>query len=90
MQPPTIYRVTPEQVGQRDVSDFLRFAISKQFEGQAYYIVNEQTLDKNTPYSPTKPRKIKAFAVEVEGVTHSLFFDVTDVSIFTGTTWFGR
>lgn len=87
---PIVYRVKPEHVAQRDVNDYLRECISKNFAGKDYSIVNEQTLDKNTYYSRTVPRKIKAFAVNVEGESHSIFFDITEVSVFNGTSWFGN
>lgn len=85
---PQIFHVKPEQVGQQDVGEFLRSAIAKEF-GTDFYIVNEQTLDRITSYSRT-PRKIRTFLVEAKGTTHSLFFDVTEVSIVNSQGWFGK
>lgn len=88
-QQPTVYQVKPEHVGDNDVNDFLHQCIAKEFAGKEYFIVNESLLDRTTPYSPTKFRKIKAYAIETEGQPVSLFFDVTDVITASKTSWFG-
>jgi predicted transcriptional regulator len=85
MNQPVVYRVTPEQVGQEDVNDFLRTALSKQFADKNYSIVNEQSLDR---YINGQKRKIKAYAIEVDSVTHSIYFDVTEVGVLNNTSWF--
>jgi hypothetical protein len=79
--PPTIYMVRPDQVGNEDVTDFLRKSISRQFEGQDFFIANEQQQDRVTHYSVT-PRKIKSFLIQnnTNNTQHALFFDITDVS----------
>ena len=54
---PQIYQVTPEQVGGKDIMDFLRQQLSRQFTN--YDILNEQTLSKITSYSKTHLIKLK-------------------------------
>jgi hypothetical protein len=88
MAEPTIYQVKPEQVGGKDIMDFLRQQISRQFNNN-YEIVNEQTLNKLVSYSKT-PRRIVAFLVEAGGQNHSLFFDTTDCSAATNINWLGH
>jgi hypothetical protein len=88
MAEPTIYQVKPEQVGGKDIMDFLRQQIARQFNN-SYEIVNEQTLNKNTSYSKT-PRRIVAFLVEAGGGQHSIFFDTTDCSAATNINWLGH
>ena len=85
---PQIYQVKPEQVGGRDIMDFLRQQLSHQFNG-SYDILNEQTLSKITPYSKT-PRRIVAFLVEAGGQQHSIFFDTTDCSVASTINWLGH
>jgi len=85
MDQPAVYKVTPEQVGSEDVNDFLRAALSRQFDGKNYSIVNEQSLDR---YFNGKKCRIKAYAVEVDGLTHAIYFDVTDVGVLNNTSWF--
>lgn len=88
-QTPTVYRVKPEHVGNKDVNDFLHQCIAKEFAGKEYFIVNESLLDRTTPEFPTTFRKIKAYAIETGGQPVSLFFDVTDVTTANKTSWFG-
>lgn len=88
MAEPTIYRVTPEQVGGLDVMQFLRQQIARNFNN-SYEIINEQTLNKIVSYSKT-PRRIVAFLVEAGGEQHSIFFDTTDVSAASTINWIGR
>jgi hypothetical protein len=85
---PQIFIVKPEQVGNQDISEFLRQAISKEFDGQEYFIANEQTVDKITSYSKA-PRKIRMFLVQANGKSHSLFFDITEVSLINSKHWAG-
>lgn len=85
---PAIYIIKPEQVGGRDVSDFLRQAIATEFSGKEYMIVNEQTLDKPTSYSKT-PRKIRIFSVQEGLRSHAIFFDITEVSAANQINWLG-
>ena len=88
MSEPTIFQVKPEQVGGKDIMDFLRQQIARQFNNN-YEIVNEQTLNKLVSYSKT-PRRIVAFLVEAGGQSHSLFFDTTDCSAATNINWLGH
>jgi hypothetical protein len=88
MAEPTIYQVKPEQVGGKDIMDFLRQQIARQFNNN-YEIVNEQTLNKLVSYSKT-PRRIVAFLVEAGGQNHSIFFDTTDCSAATNINWLGH
>lgn len=83
---PVVYHVKPEQVGQSDINYFLQQAISKQFDGQNYSIVAEQTLDRLDRNRPGTLRRIKSYAIEVGGITHSLYFDITDVAILNTKT----
>lgn len=84
---PQIYQVTPEQVGGKDIMDFLRQQLSRQFIN--YDILNEQTLSKITSYSKT-PRRIVAFLVEAGGQQHSIFFDTTECSAASTINWLGH
>lgn len=84
---PQIYQVTPEQVGGKDIMDFLRQQLSRQFTN--YDILNEQTLSKITSYSKT-PRRIVAFLVEAGGQQHSIFFDTTECSAASTINWLGH
>lgn len=89
MSQPTFYRVTPEQVGNEDLGDFLRNAIRKQFEGKEYYVSKEVIEERSTPYSKT-PRKLRGFLInENNAVGHAIFFDVTDLPN-SATNWMGR
>jgi hypothetical protein len=88
MAEPTIFQVKPEQVGGKDIMDFLRQQIARQFNNN-YEIVNEQTLNKLVSYSKT-PRRIVAFLVEAGGGQHSIFFDTTDCSAATNINWLGH
>jgi hypothetical protein len=88
MAEPTVYQVTPEQVGGKDIMQFLRQQISNNFNGN-FEIVNEQTLNKIVSYSKT-PRRIVSFLVEAGGKTHSIFFDTTDVSAASTINWIGH
>jgi hypothetical protein len=84
--PTNIYQIKPEHVGQGDVMQFLRTAISREYDGKEYYIVNEQTQDRPTPYS-LKPRKIVSFGVECAGETEAIHFDITEVTASNSFTW---
>ena len=88
MSEPVIYQVKPEQVGGKDIMDFLRQQIARQFNNN-YEIVNEQTLNKTTSYSKI-PRRIVAFLVEAGGGQHSIFFDTTDCSAASNINWLGH
>jgi len=88
MAEPTIYQVKPEQVGGRDIMEFLRQQIARNFNN-SYEIVNEQTLSKTTSYSKT-PRRIVAFLVEAGGQQHSIFFDTTECSTASTVNWIGH
>jgi len=88
MAEPTVYQVKPEQVGGRDIMEFLRQQIAHNFNN-SYEIVNEQTLSKITSYSKT-PRRIVAFLVEAGGQQHSIFFDTTDCSAASNINWIGH
>jgi len=85
---PIIYQVKAEQVGTTDISHFLTSAISKQFNG-SYEIVNESTMDRLVPGFQGK-RKIRSYAVEASGTTHSLHFDITDASLAQAVNWTGH
>lgn len=88
MNQPVFYHVRPEQVGNEDVGDFLRNAITKQFEGKEYYVTKELIEEKVTPYSKT-PRKLRGFLInENNSIGHAIYFDVTDVQ--GSTNWLGR
>ena len=84
---PQIYQVKPEQVGGKDIMDFLRQQLSRQFIN--YDILNEQKLSKITSYSKT-PRRIVAFLVEAGGQQHSIFFDTTECSAASTINWLGH
>jgi hypothetical protein len=85
---PTIYHVTPQQVGQEDLQDFLRRQIQKQFEGKDCYVSKELIEEKVTHYSPT-PRKLRGFLInEGNNNGHAIWFDVTDCQ--SGINWLGR
>jgi len=88
MAEPTIFQVKPEQVGGKDIMDFLRQQIARQFNNN-YEIVNEQTLNKLVSYSKT-PRRIVSFLVEAGGQQHSIFFDTTDCSAASSINWLGH
>lgn len=88
MAEPQIYQVTPEQVGGKDIMQFLREQISRNFNG-AYEIVNEQTMNRIVSYSKT-PRRIVSFLVEAGGQQHSIFFDTTDCSAASNINWLGH
>jgi hypothetical protein len=88
MAEPTIFQVKPEQVGGKDIMDFLRQQIAHQFSNN-YEIVNEQTMNRLVSYSKT-PRRIVSFLVEAGGQSHSLFFDTTDCSAATNINWLGH
>jgi hypothetical protein len=87
-QEPKVYQVTPEQVGGKDIMQFLRQQISNNFNGN-FEIVNEQTMNRVVPYSKT-PRRIVSFLVEAGGQSHSIFFDTTDVSAASTINWIGH
>lgn len=88
MNQPIIYHVKPEQVGSEDVGDFLRKAISKQFEGREYYVSKEVIEERITPYSST-PRKLRGFLInENNSIGHAIYFDVTELQ--NGINWAGR
>jgi hypothetical protein len=88
MSTPVIYQVKAEQVGTSDISFFLTSAIAKQFKGD-YSIVNESTMDRLIPGYKGK-RKIRSYAVEHGGQTHSLHFDITDASLAQSINWSGH
>jgi hypothetical protein len=86
MSNPVIYIVKPEQVGKDDIGDFLRKAISKQFEGKEYYVAKEEITERPTHYSAT-PRKLRGFLInESNSIGHAIWFDVTDIK---SVTWVG-
>ena len=88
MSQPVYYHVKPEQVGREDLTDFLRRAISLQFEGREYYVTKEEMIERPTPYSST-PRKLRGFLInEGNKIGHSIWFDVTECSF--GFNPFGR
>lgn len=87
-QTPNIYQVKPEQVGGKDIMQFLREQIARNFNG-AYEIVNEQTMTRLVHYSKT-PRRIVSFLVEAGGQSHSIFFDTTDCSAAMNVNWLGH
>ena len=86
MEHPTIFIVKPEQIGSSDVGEFLRNAISKQFEGKEYYVAKEEIVERPTHYSKT-PRKLRGYMInEGNTVGHAIWFDVTDIKTVT---WVG-
>lgn len=83
---PVIYRVTQQQLGRDDLTEFLRKAIARQFEGKEYYVAKEEDVTKPTYYSKT-PRKLRGFMInEANTKGHAIWFDVTDVKHIT---WVG-
>ena len=79
MEQPPIYIVTQQQVGSEDIGDFLRKAISKQFEGKEYYVAKEEIVERPTHYSKT-PRKLRGYMInENNTVGHAIWFDITDI-----------
>jgi hypothetical protein len=85
-QTPTIFIVKQEQIGSDDVGDFLRRAISKQFEGKEYYIAKEELVEKPTHYSKT-PRKLRGYMINENNTAgHAIWFDITDIKTVT---WVG-
>lgn len=88
MEEPVIFHVKPEQVGTQDLSEFLRTAINKEFEGKDYYVGQELSLEKKTNYSPLVPRKLRAFCICESGKPNqTIYFDVTEVPQIN---WLGR
>ena len=86
MDTPPIYIVTQQQVGSEDIGDFLRRAISKQFEGKEYYVAKEEIAERPTYYSKT-PRKLRGYMInENNTVGHAIWFDITDIK---NVTWVG-
>ena len=89
MSQPVFFHVKPEQLGKEDLGDFLRKAITKQFEGKEYYVSKELIEEKATPYSKT-PRKLRGFLInEANSIGHAIYFDVTDIAS-SATDWMGR
>ena len=87
MSTPTIYKVTKEQVGREDLSDFLRRAIAKQFADKEYYVAKELIESKPTPYSK-EPRQLRGYLInEGNAVGHLIWFDVTDCA--NNVQWLG-
>lgn len=83
---PTIFIVKQEQIGSDDVGDFLRRAISRQFEGKEYYVAKEEIVEKPTHYSKT-PRKLRGYMInEGNSVGHAIWFDITDIKTVS---WIG-
>lgn len=74
---PTIFIVKPEQVKGQDINEFLRNAIAREFQDKDYMIASESVIESTTHYSKT-PRKLKGFALTVEGVAVTIYFDITD------------
>jgi hypothetical protein len=88
MSEPTIYHVKPEQVGSEDLSDFLRQAINRQFQGKEFYIAKETIEERPTSYSKT-PRRLRGFMINEDNTQgHSIYFDVTDCA--QGINFMGR
>ena len=84
----TIYKVSPQQVGNEELQQFLRTQISKQFEGTDFYITKEHIVERPTHYSTT-PRKLRGFSInEGNSKGHLIWFDVTECS--SGINWAGR
>jgi hypothetical protein len=79
MDKPTIFIVKKEQVGNQDINEFLRNALSKEFGENDLMIMNEVTLDSVTHYSRT-PRKLKGYSINTKGGAHTIYFDITDAS----------
>jgi len=84
MEQPVIYKVTPEQIGNNDVNEFLRNALSKQFNEDNFCIVNEQTVER---FRDGKKCRLRAYVVEANNILHTIYFDVTDVGVLNKTTW---
>lgn len=81
-----IYIVKQEQVGSDDLGDFLRRAISRQFDGKEYYVAKEEIVERPTYYSKT-PRKLRGYMInENNSIGHAIWFDVTDIKTVT---WVG-
>jgi len=75
---PKVFKVRAEQVGSEDVSMFLRTAISREFKGE-YFISNETTMDRIDP-ATREMQKIRAFLIEANGKSQTIYFDITDLS----------
>ncbi|NCX56027.1 MAG: hypothetical protein EBW87_02365 [Burkholderiaceae bacterium] len=81
MKEPTIYHVSPAQIGNEGVTDYLRKAVARQFEGKEYYVAKEELVEKRVHYSST-PRKLMGFMInEANSVGHAIWFDITECSI---------
>jgi hypothetical protein len=88
MEQTNIFHVRPEQVGSEDISEFLRRAINKEFEGKDYYIGQELSLERVTHYSPTSKRRLRGFCICESGKPNqTIYFDVTEVPQIN---WIGR
>lgn len=88
MTHPTVYHVSPQQVGGEDLQEYLRKAVRRQFDGKEFYVAKELIEEKVTHYSST-PRKLRIFLVnENNSVGHAIWFDVTECS--AGVNWMGR
>ena len=88
MEQNNIFHVRPEQVGSNDLSEFLRNAINKEFEGRDFYIGQELALERTTHYSPTVPRKLRGFCICESGKpNHTIYFDISEVQQIN---WIGR
>jgi hypothetical protein len=89
--PPVYYVVKPEQVGREDIMTVLRRAVQKQFDGKEYYIAKETSVDKVTPYSEGKPRKLRGFAInENDTMGHLIYFDITELGQHAELSWLGN
>ena len=87
---PNVFVVKPEHVGSTDVPQFLLNAIALEF-GSNYEIVSETTMDRMIP-NHKGLRKIKSYLVNARGGSHSLHFDITEVSAANANAvnWLGR
>jgi len=78
MSQPNIFLIKASQVGSTDINMFIYSALSKEF-GNNFEIVNESTHDRMVPGFKGL-RKIKAYGIQANGASHSLYFDITEVS----------
>jgi hypothetical protein len=85
-----IFTVKPEHVGSTDVPQFLLNVIAAEFSNN-YEIVSETTMDRMVPNTKGL-RKIRSYLVNARGGSHSLHFDITEVSAANANAvnWLGR
>jgi len=86
MNPPQVYLINPEQLGQEDIHQFLYSAIAKEFSGKEYTIIGEIPMDRLIP-GRQGIRKIIGLNIESGGTTHAIYFDITEVQTAKSSSW---